>query len=228
MTINVSLYQKLPYHPRDFAPITLGFTSPQFLVANPRVPVSSVAELVAYAKANPAKLSYGSSGLGTASHLQMEMFKRSAGIELLHVAYKGAGPAMNDVIAGEVQVAAQLISNVLSNVKSGRLMALGVIGPKRSPSAPGVPTFAEAGFPGYEFELETWVGVMAPAATPKPIIERYNREMVRILRLPEVQTQFKVQELDTVANSPEEFAEFIRVQIERWGQIVKVVGIRLD
>ncbi len=227
LAINVTLIDKLPYDPvKDFAPITLVGDAAQLLVAHSSVPVTSVLELIAYAKAHPGKLSYASIAVGSAGHLTMEKFKAATGINLVHVPYKGASPAVTDLLAGNVQVAFLVVSNVLPSVKSGRLKALAVAGRARIVSIPGVPTMAELGFP--EFEIGAWLGILAPAGTAKPIIDRYHREFVRILKDPEVRARFEPAGFELTESTPEEFGNFIRAEITKWGKVVKLIGARAD
>jgi tripartite-type tricarboxylate transporter receptor subunit TctC len=220
---NVSL-EKLPFSPvKDLAPITLAVTAPQLLVVSQSVPVSKLSEFIAYSQGRPGQLSYGSVGPGSGSNLAMEWFKVAAGVDLVHIPYKGAAPAVTDLLAGTVQAGFFVPGNVLQYVKAGRLKVLASAGRARSSSIPEAPTLIESGFRG--FEALAWVGWMARAGTPKPIIDLYNREIVRILHLPEVHDRLRAVEFDVVASTPQEFEEFIRADIARWSDAIKKTGI---
>ncbi len=225
MAINVSLFDKMPYDAvKDLAPITLAVKSPQYLVVNPASNINSVKDLVALAKANPTKYSYGSIALGSASHLTMEMFKLAANVHMTHIPYRGAGPAIIDLIAGNVQAGFFVPGNVQSFVKDGRLKLIASTGQKRFTSTPNVPTMIESGF--RDFEATSWIGFLAPAGTPRPIIDRYNREMVKILNSPEVSDKLKAMEFEIVASTPEQFGAWIRAEIPRWGKVIKATGAK--
>lgn len=225
LAINVSLFDKMPYDPiKDLAPITLAVKSPQYLVVNPASDINSVKDLVAKAKANPTKYSYASIALGSASHLTMEMFKLAANVHMTHIPYRGAGPAIIDLIAGNVQAGFFVPGNVQSFVKDGRLKLIASTGQKRFPSTPNVPTMIESGF--RDFEATSWIGFLAPAGTPRPIIDRYNREMVKILNSPEVSDKLKAMEFEIVASTPEQFGAWIRSEIPRWGKVIKATGAK--
>jgi len=225
ITVNQTLFGNLPYDPqKDLAPIMLAVTTPQFLTVNPSVPFSTVDELVKYAKANPGKLSYGSIGIGAASHLTMEMFKSAAGINLVHVPYKGPAPAVADLLAGNVQLAFLVPGNVLPHLASGKLKVLASSGRTRFRATPQTPTMIELGYP--DFEAIAWIGFLAPGATPKPVIERYHRELVRILNIPEVNKRLTDIQFDVVASTPEQFAEYIRWETPRWAAVIKQTGAK--
>ena len=225
IAINPTLFDKLPFDPlKDLAPITHAVSSPQFLVVHPSVPVSTVSEFVAYAKSRPGKLNYGSIAVGGGSHLTMEMLKTAAGIDLVHVPYKGSAPAIADVIAGTVQAAFLVPGNVLPHMKAGQMKVLASTGRQRLASTPGIPTMIESGFA--DFEAISWIGFMAPAGTPKPVIDRYNTELVRILRLPEVRDKLTAIDFEVVAGSAESFGELIRAEIPKWGKIIRQTGTR--
>jgi tripartite-type tricarboxylate transporter receptor subunit TctC len=227
LAINVTLFDKLPFDPvRDLAPVTLAVSAPQFLVVHPSVPVSTVAELVAYAKAQASPMSYGSIGVGGASHLTMEMFKSAAGLELVHVPYKGSGPAVNDLLAGTVPMAFLVPGNVLPYMKAGRMKVLASTGRRRLASTPGVPTMIESGYP--EFEAISWIGFLLPARTPRPIVERYNAELVRILKRPEVREKLTAIDFEVIGGTPEEFAALIKTEIVRWGEVIRKTGARAN
>lgn len=225
IAINKTLFDNMPYDPvTDLAPITLAVSSPQYLVVNPNLPVKSVAELVAWSKAHPGKLSYGSVATGSASHLTMEMLNEASGLGATHVPYRGASPALVDLVAGNVQAAFMVPGNVQQYVKEGRLKLLASTGEKRFPSTPEIPTMIEAGYPN--FVATSWIGFLAPAGTPRKIIDRYNKEIVRILHMPDVQQKLRDMEFEVVANTPEQFGSWIRTEVERWGRVIKATGAK--
>ena len=225
--VNATLYSKLPFDPlKDFIPVILAATTANILVVHPSVPANSVQELIALAKAQPGKLNYASGGSGTTSHLAAELFKTMAGVEMVHVPYKGGGAAYTDLIAGQVQLYFVGIPGTVQYLKAGRLRALGVTTPRRSPAAPEVPTIAEAGLPG--FSATTWWGILAPAGTPPPVIARIDGEVARILKMPEVRTKLDAQGFEPVASTPESFAAFMRSEIELWARAVKASGARAE
>ncbi|MEN3292446.1 MAG: hypothetical protein V7642_1699 [Burkholderiales bacterium] len=227
LAINPTLFEKVPFDPvKDFAPITLAVTSPQYLVVNSNLPVKNVADLVALAKADPNKLSYGSVSVGSASHLTMEMFKSAAKIDIMHVPYKGAAPAVTDLLAGYVQTAFMVPGNVQQFIKEGRLKPIAVSGQKRFANAPNIPTMIESGYP--DFVATSWIGFLAPAGTPKNIIDRYNKEIVKILHTPDVRDKLKDMEFEVVATSPEQFSAWIRSEIPRWGKVIKDTGTKAN
>ena len=227
LAINVSLFNNMPYDPvKDLAPITLAVKSPQYLVVNPNTGIQTVGEFIAQAKANPNKFSYASVSVGSASHLTMEMMKSAANFEVTHVPYRGAGPAVSDLVAGNVQAGFFVPGNVQGFVKEGRLRMLATSGSKRFPSTPNVPTLAESGLK--DFEATSWIGFLAPAGTPPHIIARYNTEMVKILNSPEIQARLNEMEFETVAGSPRQFSDWIAAEIDRWGQVVKRIGVKVD
>ena len=225
IAVNVTLFSKLPYDPvKDLDPITLAVMAPQFLVVNSNVPVKDVAEFVARAKAT--KMSYGSVSVGSASHLTMEMLKSAAHVDITHVPYKGSAPAVNDLLGGQVDAAFLVPGNVSQLIKTGQLRAIASTGVKRFASAPDVPTMIEQGYPG--FVAVSWIGFLAPGGTPRPIIDRYNRELVRILNLPEIKAKLQGMEFEVVAGSPEQFEQWIHDEIPRWGKVIKDTGAKVD
>lgn len=227
LAINVSLFSKLPYDPvKDLSPITLAVSVPQFLVIHPSVPVKNATELVALAKASPGKMSYGSVSVGSASHLTMEMLKSAAKVDIVHVPYKGAPQAVTDLIGGQVQASFLVPGNVLQYLKEGQLKVIASTGRTRFAATPDVPTMIEQGFP--EFEAVSWIGFLAPGGTPRPIIDRYNKEMVRIIKSPEVRAKLEQLQFDVVAGSPEQFAQWIQTEIPRWGAVIKATGAKAD
>ena len=227
IAINVTLFNKMPYDPvRDLAPITLAVKSPQYLVVNPATGINTVAELVAKAKAQPSRFSYASVAVGSASHLTMEMLKLAAGIHLTHIPYRGAGPAVSDLVAGNVQAAFFVPGNVQQFAKDGRLKLIASSGVKRFASTPDVPTLAESGFK--DFEATSWIGFLTAAGTPRPIIDRYNRELVKILNSQEVKDKLHEMEFEVIAGSPEQFGSWIRSEIARWGAVIKATGAKVE
>ena len=227
IAINATLFANLPYDPlKDLAPITLAVTAPQFLALHPSVPVKSFAEFVAYAKANPGRLSYASVSIGSASHLTMEMLKLAEHIDLVHVPYKGSSPAVIDLIGGQVNAAFLVPGNILEFVKDGRARVIASTGQRRFDATPDVPTMIELGYP--DFVALTWIGFLAPGATPRPIIDRYNKEIVRILHMPEVRAKLDQMQMDLVAGTPEQFSQFIRSEIPRWGKVIRDTGAKAE
>ena len=227
LAINVSLFSKMPYDPvKDLAPITLAVKAPQYLVVNPATGITSVKEFIATAKTNPEKLNYGSVSVGSASHLTMEMMKSEAGFNITHIPYRGAAPAVSDLVAGMVQTGFFVPGNVQGFVKEGKLRLLASTGLKRFPSTPDVPTLAESGLK--DFEATSWIGFLAPAGTPPHIIKRYNEEMVKILKSPDIQARLHEMEFEVVASSPREFSAWINSEIKRWGKVIQDNNIKLD
>jgi tripartite-type tricarboxylate transporter receptor subunit TctC len=227
LAIARALYAKLPYDPlKDFAPITLITTSENVVVLHPSVPAASVKELVAYARAHPRKLNYGSSGSGTTSHLGGAMFAAAAGIEMTHVPYKGSAPMLTDLLAGQLQLAFSSVPTALAHIKAGRLKALAVTRLERSRTLPELPTMHEAGFKGFEISL--WQGIVAPAGTPRPIVAKLNQQIVKSLGSPDLKGKLTVQGLDAVGNTPEQFGAYIRAEIDKWTRVVKQTGARAD
>ena len=220
-------YSKLPYDPvKHFAPISLVAVTPYLLVVNPQVPASTLAEFVALAKSQPGKLNYASAGNGSTTHLAMEMLKDAAKVDLVHVPYKGNAPADIAILANEVQSVFGSMPALLQNVKGNRLRALAVGTARRSPALPEVPTVAELGYPGFEAAL--WLGILAPAGTPQPIIGRLHRELVAIVATPEFRTAMDRNGAEPISNSPEQFSAMIRAEVDRYARVVKAVGIKLD
>ncbi len=226
-TIATSIYAKLPYDfQKDLAPVTIVAMVPNILSVNPGVPAKNVKELVAYGKANPGKLSYGSNGQGTAQHLIGEQFSALTGVEMLHVPYKGSGPLTSDLIAGQVSMSFDTITPVLPQIKAGKLRPLAVTTAARSPALPEVPTLAESGLAG--FDQGTWFGVLAPAATPKEIVGKLNAEIVRILNLPDIQKRFAEIGAQPVGNTPAQMAATIKSDTEKYAVLVKKAGVKID
>jgi tripartite-type tricarboxylate transporter receptor subunit TctC len=220
-----SLYKKLPYDPvRDFTPIALFAMVPNKLVVHPSQPARSVKELIALAKAHPGQMNYGSSGNGSASHLATEYFKLLSKTDILAIPYKGTGPLVTDIIAGQTSLTITGVPPLYPMVQSGRLRALGVGSLKRLSLMPELPTIAEAGVPGYE--SSTWFGPLAPAKTPREIIVRLNAELMKMLQKPEVKARFASDGIEALGSTPEEFGAYIKAEIERWGRVIKAAGVR--
>jgi tripartite-type tricarboxylate transporter receptor subunit TctC len=221
-----SLYKTSFDVTKDFAPITLAGVTPNLLVANPGVPFSDVKGLIAYAKANPGKLNYASTGNGTSNHLSFELFKAMTGVNVVHVAYKGSAPAVTDLLAGQVQVMFDNTPNVLPHVKAGKLKGIAVSSKARSQFAPDLPTVDEAGVPGYD--VSVWFGVLTVAGTPPEIVKRLNTEMVKILTSPEVKERISRSGVDVVAGTPEHFNGFLKAEVARWAKVINEAGIKAD
>jgi tripartite-type tricarboxylate transporter receptor subunit TctC len=224
ITVNPWLY-KLPYdHNKAWQPVAIVATAPNVIAVHPDVPAESAKDLIALAKKQPGKLQYGSSGIGTFLHLGPELFKIMAGVDILHVPYKGAAPAMVDVIGGRTQMVAASIPSTIAHLRSGKLRAIGVGATKRSGLLPDVPTISESGLPGYE--AANWFGIVAPAGTPAPIIEELHKEISSMQDASEIQKQFANQGADIVRMSSAEFGKFIASETAKWGGVVKKAGIK--
>lgn len=222
-----SLYKKLPYDPiKDFAPVIRVASAPNVLSVHPSVPAASVKELVELAKARPGQLLYASSGNGGGSHLAMELFKTVARIDLIHVPYKGSGPAVIDLLSGQAKLMFGGIISTLTHVRSGRLKALAVSSAKRSPAAPDLPTVAESGFPGYE--AATWYGVLAPTGTAAATISKINADIAAVLSHPELRQRMSSQGAEPAPSTPEEFAAYIKTEVTKWAKVVKDSGAHVD
>ena len=227
IAINTTLFDKMPYHPvRDLAPITLAVTAPQYLAVYPGAGINSVADLVARAKAAPGRLSYASIAVGSASHLTMEMFKSAAGVDITHVPYKGAGPAVTDLIGGTVYAGFFVPGNVQQFHKDGRLKLIASSGQKRFPSTPGVPTMIESGYA--DFLATSWIGFLTTGGTPKNIVDRYHREIVKILHMQDIRDKLMGLEFEVVATTPEQFAAWIKSEIPRWGKVIRDTGAKAE
>lgn len=228
LAINPALYPKLPYNPvRDFAPVTVVATLPFMLVVHPSVPARSVAELVALAKAKPGQINYASVGNGSAVHLATELFKSRAGIDLTHIPYKGSAPALQGVLSGEASVMFVNLLSAMPLVKAGKLRALAAAPGTRIGALPDLPTIAEAGVPGYGFEA--WFGIVAPAGTPMPIVERLNQELRRVIALPDVRDLLVNKGgFEPVGSTVESFTTLIPSEMERWGKLVRETGAKVE
>jgi tripartite-type tricarboxylate transporter receptor subunit TctC len=227
LAVNPGLYKKLPYDPlKDFAPITLVAESPLLIVAHPSLPARSVRDLIQFAKARPGQVTYGTGGTGTGGHLTVELFRITAGVDLLHVPYKGVGPALTDVLAGHISLMASSPISSQPHVKAGRLRGLAVTGRARSPALPQVPTMIESGLAN--FESTTWFGILAPAGTPAAIVSRLNSEINNLLRQPEVRAQVGRLGADPAGNTPDEFAAHIKAEIAKWAKVIKAAKIEAN
>jgi tripartite-type tricarboxylate transporter receptor subunit TctC len=225
--VTPSLLRNMPYDTvRDFAPVILAATSPNALVVNPTLPVKSVGELIALAKAKPGSLSYASTGNGSSNHISMELFKSLAGVDIVHIPYKGSGPAVTDLLGGQVHLMFDNAPNVMPQVKAGKLRALGMSGAKRSSIAPDIPTIAESGVPGYE--VAVWFGLVAPAGTPRDIVMKLNGEVLKILAMADVRERFQSQGVEPVGSTPEQFGEHIKSQMVKWGKVVRDAGVKAE
>jgi tripartite-type tricarboxylate transporter receptor subunit TctC len=227
VAINPSLYRNVPYDPvRDFAPITLGITVPNILIVHPGVKAASVQELLAQARARPGQMTFASAGNGTSGHLALELFRQTTGINVIHVPYKGGGPALADLVGGQVQALFSIALAATPQIKAGRVRALAITSAKRSPVAPELPTVAEVGLPG--FEVVGWFGWLAPAKTPRAIVDRLHTEIVKVLGMPDIRERLLSQSTEPVGNTPAEFAAFIRSEHAKWGKVIRDANVRVD
>jgi len=224
LAVSPAIYKNLPYDPvKSFAPVSLMAIVPSVLVVNPQVPAASAAELIAYARANPGKLTYGSAGSGSTSHLTTEYFKLATGTDILHVPYKGVGPMLTDLISGQLSMGINGAPAVMAHVNSGRLRALAVTGLTRLPSLPQIPTLDQSGVKG--FDASGWYGIVAPAGTPGAIVAKLNAEIRRIMQTPDLRARLDNEGAIPAAGSPEEFGAFIASEIARWAAVLKRAGI---
>jgi tripartite-type tricarboxylate transporter receptor subunit TctC len=225
--INATLYPKMPYdNLKDFAPVALLVTVPNVLVVNPAVPAANVAELVKWGKANPGKLTCASAGNGTSQHMSCELFKTMTGLDITHVPYKGSAPGIASVVAGETTMMFDNATIAVPQMKGGKVRAIGVTTARRSPSLPDVPSLAEQGLAGYD--VSSWQAVFAPAGTPKAIVDRLNAEIRKVLASPDIREKLLAVASDPADLSPEQFAEFVRVETEKWAKVVKASGAKVD
>jgi tripartite-type tricarboxylate transporter receptor subunit TctC len=224
---NPALYKSLPFDPEtSFAPISMLGTGPVALTVYPGLPVNSVKELIALAKAKPGKLNYASAGVGSLQHLASALFMSQAGIDVVHIPYKGGGPAMTDVIGGQADIVMPSLIQVLPHIKNGRLKVLGTSGTRRSPTLPEVPTIAEAGVPGYE--AHNWWGVLAPAGTPPPIVERLYKELSAVIASQETRKRLETEGAEPVRMTPPEFGRFIAAELVKWAKVARAAGIKAE
>jgi tripartite-type tricarboxylate transporter receptor subunit TctC len=225
--INPTLYASMPYDAaRDFAPVTQVASTPNVLVVNPSLPVSNVREFIAYAKAHPGKLNFGSGSTGSAGHLAGELFKAMAGVDMTHVPYKGAAPAMNDLIGGQIQLMFDNLASSLAQVRAGKVKALAVTTAKRSALAPELPTIAESGLPA--FDINTWFGIFVPAGTPREVVERLHAEFARALAAPDLREKMLNLGAEPVGSKPEEFAAYIRAEADKYARVIRASGAKAD
>ena len=226
LAISPTLYSKLNYDPvKDLAPISLVATVPNVMITQPSLP-GDLKEFIALAKAKPGALNFGSGGAGTSNHLAGELFNLVAGTKLVHIPYKGVNLAMQDVLSGNVHLVFIGIPAAAPHIKAGRLRALAVVAPHRSPALPEVPTAAEAGLP--DFEVTTWYGILAPAGTPRNVITRVNGELVKIMHAPELKEKLAATGTDPLTSTPEEFAAYIKREITKWGEVIRKAGVKAD
>ena len=227
LAISPSLYSKLNYDPvKDLAPVSLVATVPNVMITNPSVEAKNLQEFIALARARPGAMNYGSGGAGTSNHLAGELFNIVTGAKLVHVPYKGVNLAMQGVLAREIQLVFIGIPAALPHIKTGRLRALALVAPQRSPALPEVPTAAEAGLK--DFEVTTWYGVMTPAGTPRPIVTRLNSELVKIMHAPDVKERLAGMATDPLTSTPEEFAAYLKQEIAKWGDVVRKANLKAD
>ena len=227
LAVNPAMFAKLPYDPvRDFAPVSLMVAVPNIVAVNPAVPAKNLQELLELARAKPGSINYGSAGNGSAGHLAMEYLKRIARVDMVHVPYKGTGPMLTDLLAGQTQATFTGSSPLLPHIKSGKLRALAVGSAKRIPSLPDVPTVAESGFAG--FETAQWYGIIAPAKTPPAILQKLSTEIAQVLKLPDVTARLSGDGTVMIGSSPKEFAGYIDAEMKRWGEVVKAANIKAE
>jgi tripartite-type tricarboxylate transporter receptor subunit TctC len=227
LAINASLFARMPFDPlKDLAPVTLAASTPNVLVVHPSLPVTTVQELIALAKARPGAINFASSGQGTPAQLAGELFNSMAGVKMVHVPYKGSAPALADLLGGQVQVMFSTLPPALPHVTAGRLRALAVASLRRSPAAPQLPTLDETALPG--FEATTWHGVMVPAGTPSAIVAKLHDDIVAVLRTPDVAERLSSQGADAIGSSPEEFASYIRSETLKWAKVIRESGAKAE
>lgn len=227
LVVNASLYSRIPYDPlRDFAPVTLLAAVQNVLVAYPGLPVKSVKDLIAQARAAPGKIVYASTGSGSSGHLVMEMFRAQAGIDLLHVPYKAIAQTTADLISGQMPLWFPTMPGALPHIRAGRMRALAAAGARRSPALPDVPTMSEAALPG--FEASTWYAILTPAGVPKDVIAKLNSAFVQVLRAPEMQERLGAQGIESIGTTPAELAAHLRSELPKWAKVVKAAGVRVE
>jgi tripartite-type tricarboxylate transporter receptor subunit TctC len=225
--INPALYPKMPYDAqKDFVPLTPIALTPNVLILHPSIPAKNVNEFIAHLKANPGKLSFASGSNGSAGHLAGELFKTMTNTDMVHIPYKGAGPALASLLAGETQVMFDNLANAAPQIKAGKVKALAITSGKRTPLASELPTLAESGLAG--FDISTWIGIFLPANTPKPVVDRLHREFLAAMNAPEVKERMTNLGADTITSTPAEFADFIRREAEKYAKVVKASGAKVD
>ncbi|MBF5003011.1 tripartite tricarboxylate transporter substrate binding protein [Diaphorobacter sp. NR2-3-3-1] len=225
--INEALYKKMPFNPgKDFQPLSRVANVPNLLVANPNQPFRTVPELIAYAKAHPGQVNFGSSGSGSSIHLSGELFKMMAKVDMVHVPYKGSAPAVTDLLGNQIAIMFDNMPSAISHVRAGKLRPIAVTTPKRSPELPDVPTIAEAGVPGYE--ATSWFGLFTTAGTPKPVVDKLSAALAKSLAAPAVRSKIKEQGGEVVSETPEQFAAFIKTEADKWAKVVKASGATAD
>lgn len=227
LAFNVTLYTTLRYDTRrDLTPVTLAAVQPNIVVINPGLPAKNLKEFIELSRANPGKYNYASAGVGSGTHLAAELLKLITKIDLAHIPYKGTGPALSDLLGGQVNMMVSTFASALPHVKTGRMRALGVTTIKRSPAAPEVPTLDESGIKGYDYS--TWYGLLAPGRVPKTMVDRLNNATHQVLDRNDIRQKFEQQGVDAVRNSPAEFAEYLRTETEKWGKVVKATGAKAE
>jgi tripartite-type tricarboxylate transporter receptor subunit TctC len=225
--ISPGLYKTLPFDPiKDFTPISLVSAVPIVLVVHPSLPIKTIQDLIALATATPGRIAYASAGVGSSNHLAMELFKSMAKVDLLHVPYKGGGPAMTDLIGGQIGIAFDTLPVVLSHVRSGKLRAIAIAGTRRSELLPGVPTVAESGLPGYS--TSSWGGVMGPAGMPPAIVSRLNAEIIKVLKQSDFRERLAAEGIEVMGSTPDEFGSFLKAEISKWTNVINTAGIKAD
>lgn len=225
--VNPAMYRKLPYnHIRDFAPVARIGTVPNVLVVHPALPVKTVAELLSHAKAHPGKINYGSAGIGSPPHLSMELLKSMTGVNIVHIPYKGAGPALAELLGGQTQVMCTSLAGQLPHIKAGRVRALAVTTARRNAQVPNVPTMIEAGVPGYEVTI--WYAVFFPAGAPKAVVARLNSDLVKILNSPDMKERLAQIGVDPAPSTPEELAAFVKAETDKYTKVAQDAGIKLE
>ena len=227
LAFNATLYTKLRYDTiRDLAPISLSAVQPNILVIHPGLPAKNLKEFIELARANPGKYNYASAGTGSGTHLAAELLKLQTKIDIVHVPYKGTGPALTDLLGGQINMMVSTFASALPHVKSGRMRALGVTTVKRSPAAPDVPTLIEGGVAGYDYS--TWYGLLAPAGTPKPVIDMLNASNRKVLARDDIKQKLESQGVDPIVNTPAEFSAYMKSETEKWGKVVKATGAKAE
>ena len=227
LAFNATLYTKLRYDTiRDLAPISLSAVQPNILVIHPGLPAKNLKEFIELARANPGKYNYASAGTGSGTHLAAELLKLQTKIDIVHVPYKGTGPALTDLLGGQINMMVSTFASALPHVKSGRMRALGVTTAKRSPAAPDVPTLIEGGVAGYDYS--TWYGLLVPAGTAKPIIDKLNAVNRKVLARDDIRQKLESQGVDPIVNTPAEFAAYVKSETEKWGKVVKATGAKAE